>query len=223
MDYTEAAPESSSQTNTREAVLDAKSGLLRGISLADATLLLVGGIIGTGIFLTSGDVAAATHTPLVFIAAWITGMLVSWLASVSVAELGAMFPEAGGQYVYLREAYGEFVAFLYGWMIFSVNVCGSLAAIAVGFAYYMGAIIPPFLASRPLVTVYGHTLNCGHVVAVSALVFLTWINIVGLRPAIILQNFATWAKFISIGAFLLLGFSFGHGHLSYLFYSNTQD
>ena len=92
-------------------------------------------------------------------------------------------------------------------MIFSVNVCGSLAAIAVGFAYYMGAIIPPLHASRPIFTIYGHTLNCGHVVAISALVFLTWINIVGLRPAIILQNLATWAKFASIGAFLLLGFS----------------
>src|SRR6185369_2589804 len=208
MDYTEAAQKSSSAAVNDGLGTVTKSGLIREISLTDATLLLVGGIVGTGIFLTSSDVAAATYTPLVFIAAWVTGMLVSWLASVSVAELGAMFPEAGGQYVYLREAYGEFTAFLYGWMIFSVNVCGSLAAIAVGFAYYMGAIIPPLHASRPILSIYGHTLNCGHVVAIAALVFLTWINIVGLRPAIILQNLATWAKFVSIGAFLLLGFSF---------------
>jgi basic amino acid/polyamine antiporter, APA family len=222
MDYTEATPEPSSKVSASGFATDQKTGLIRGISLTDATLLLVGGIIGTGIFLTSGDVAAATHTPLVFIAAWMAGMLVSWLASVSVAELGAMFPEAGGQYVYLREAYGEFTAFLYGWMIFSVNVCGSLAAIAVGFAYYMGAIIPPLHASRPILTIYGHTLNCGHVVAITALVFLTWINIVGLRPAIILQNLATWAKFVSIGAFLLLGFSFGHGHWSNFTASSTE-
>jgi basic amino acid/polyamine antiporter, APA family len=222
MDYTEAAPQPSSEADTNAPITDGKSGLIRGISLSDATLLLVGGIIGTGIFLTSNDVAAATHTPLVFLAAWFTGMLVSWLASVSVAELGAMFPEAGGQYVYLREAYGEFVAFLYGWMIFSVNVCGSLAAIAVGFAYYMGAIIPQLHAARPIFKVYGHTLNCGHVVAISALVFLTWINIVGLRPAIILQNLATWAKFVAIGAFLLLGFSLGHGHWSNFMANPTE-
>jgi APA family basic amino acid/polyamine antiporter len=184
------------------------------MSLADAVLLLVGGIIGSGIFLTSGDVAAATRIPLVFIAAWVAGMVVSWLASVSVAELGSMFPEAGGQYVYLREAYGELVAFLYGWMIFSVNVCGSLAAIAVGFAYYMGAIIPALQASRPVATILGFTLNCGHLVAIVALVFLTWINILGLRPAIILQNLATWAKFAALGAFLLLGFAVGHGSWS---------
>lgn len=184
------------------------------MSLSDAVLLLVGGTIGTGIFLTSNDVAGATRTPLVFLLAWVAGMVVTWLASVSVAELGSMFPEAGGQYVYLREAYGSFVAFLYGWMIFTVNVCGSLAAIAVGFAYYIGAIIPALHASRPIFTVLGFTLNYGHAIAVSALVFLTWINIIGLRPAIILQNLATWAKFGAIGAFLLLGFAFGRGHWS---------
>jgi APA family basic amino acid/polyamine antiporter len=214
MDYTEAASKPSPVPANSVTDIDTKSGLVRGISLADATLLIVGGIIGTGVFLTAGDVAAATKTPLVFVAAWVAGMIVSWLASVSVAELGSMFPQAGGQYVYLREAYGEFVAFLYGWMIFSVNVCGSLAAIAVGFAYYLGAIIPALHAARPLFTYAGHTLNVGHVVAISALVFLTWINIVGLRPAILLQNLATWAKFIAIGAFLLLGFSLGHGHWS---------
>src|SRR5690242_12210350 len=84
MDYTEAAPEPSSKVSASANAADPKTGLIRGISLTDATLLLVGGIIGTGIFLTSGDVAAATHTPLVFLAAWVAGMLVSWLASVSV-------------------------------------------------------------------------------------------------------------------------------------------
>src|SRR6185369_15566580 len=78
----------------------------------------------------------------------------------------------------------------------------------------MGAIIPALRASRPIFSVYGHTFNCGHFVAISALMFLTWINIVGLRPAIILQNLATWAKFAAIAAFLLLGFSVGHGHWS---------
>ncbi len=190
------------------------AGLVRAISLGDAVLLIVGGIVGTGIFLTSNDVATSTRVPIVFVAAWVAGMVVTWLASVSVAELGSMFPEAGGQYVYLREAYGELVAFLYGWMIFSVNVCGSLAAIAVGFAYYMGAIVPQLQSARPLVTIFGWTLNCGHVVAIVAIIFLTWINIIGIRPAVILQNLATWVKFGALGAFLLLGFTLGHGSWS---------
>ena len=111
------------------------------MSLSDAVLLLVGGTIGSGLFLTSNDVASATRTPLLFMLAWIAGGVVSLLACYSIAELGSMYPEAGGQYVYLREAYGDFVAFLYGWMIFSVNVTGSIAAIAAGFAAYAGAII----------------------------------------------------------------------------------
>lgn len=212
MNYSEAAskpsPDPPGTTNGQ------KASLVRAMSLADAVLLIVGGIVGTGIFLTSNDVAASTRIPIVFIAAWVAGMVVSWLASVSVAELGSMFPEAGGQYVYLREAYGELAAFLYGWMIFSINVCGSVAAIAVGFAYYMGAIIPQLHAARPIVTVLGFTLNYGHVVAIAAIVFLTGINIIGLRPAVTLQNLATWVKFGALGAFLLLGFAVGHGSWS---------
>jgi basic amino acid/polyamine antiporter, APA family len=189
--------------------------LVRGISLGDAVLLLVGGIIGSGLFLTSSDVAAAVRVPWLFMLAWATGMLVNYLASASVAELGAMFPEAGGQYVYLREAFGEFVAFLYGWMIFTINVCGSLAAIAAGFAAYAGALVPILQPTRAIFTVYGWSFTMGHFVAIGALIVLTWINIIGLRPAVILQNVATWAKFAAIGVFLLLGFTFGHGSWSH--------
>lgn len=214
MDYTQAGAE----TPATKQALDpsVQPSLVRGISLLDAVLLLVGGIIGSGLFLTSADVASAVKTPLLFILAWVVGMGVSWLASVSVAELGAMFPEAGGQYVYLREAYGEFVAFLYGWMIFTVNVTGSLAAIAAGFAAYTGAVIPALDASRPLFHIYAWHFTMGHAVAMGSLVFLTWINVIGLRAGVVLQNIATWAKFIAIGGFLFLGFTIGHGHWSNL-------
>ncbi len=188
-----------------------KPTLVRGISLTDAVLLLVGGTIGSGLFLTSNDVAASVHTPLLFILAWVAGMLVTGLASVSMAELGAMYPEAGGQYIYIREAYGEFVAFLYGWMIFSVNVTGSLAAIAAGFAAYTGALIPALSASRPLLSIFAWHLTVGHVLAIGALTFLTYINIIGLRRAVVLQNIATWAKFAAIAAFVVFGFAVGRG------------
>lgn len=193
---------------------EAKPTLVRGVSLGDAVLLLVGGIIGSGVFLTASDVAGSVRTPVLFIAAWVVGMLVSLLAALSVAELGAMYPDAGGLYVYLREAYGEFVAFLYGWMIVAVNATGGLAAIAAGFAAYTGAIIPELQASRPVFAVLGWTLNIGHVVAIGALAFLTFINVVGLRPAVILQNIATWTKFAALAVFLVLGFTLGKGDWS---------
>ena len=212
MDYNQAsASQPVLEANARPGVPE-KPGLVRGMSLSDAVLLLVGGTIGSGLFLTSNDVASATRTPLFFMLAWIAGAAVSLLACYSIAELGSMYPEAGGMYVYLREAYGDFSAFLYGWMIFSVNVTGSIAAIAAGFAAYAGAIIRPLNAARPLLSIGHWTLNMGHVVAIIAILFLTWINVIGLRPAVILQNIATWAKFIAIGGFLVLGFAFGHGH-----------
>ena len=212
MDYTQATS-SAVQAPAGEAP---KPTLVRGISLTDAVLLLVGGTIGSGIFLTSSDVAGSVRTPLLFMLAWVVGMVVSVLASLSMAELGAMYPEAGGQYIYLREAFGEFPAFLYGWMIITINVTGSIAAIAAGFASYAGSISPVLSASRPVWSIGGWTLNMGHVIAIVAICFLTFINIVGLRPAVILQNVATWAKFAAIAAFLLLGFAVGHGNWSNL-------
>ncbi len=209
MDYIQAPPP---EIQREPVPAIAEPALIRGISLLDAVLLIVGGIIGSGLFLTAPAVAASVRTPLLFILTWVAGMLVAVLAGLSVSELAAMYPEAGGQYVYLREAYGEFAAFLYGWMILSVNVTGALAAIAAGFATYTGAVIPALESTRPLFTLFGWTLNVGHLVAISALVFLTAVNIIGLRPAVILQNAATWAKFAAIGIFLSLGFTLGHGN-----------
>jgi APA family basic amino acid/polyamine antiporter len=216
MDYTEASALSKNIEPGDTAQMPAKPTLLRGMSLGDAVLLLVGGTIGSGLFLTSSDVAASTRTPLLFMSAWVVGGIVAILACYSVAELGSMFPQAGGQYIYLREAYGEFVAFLYGWMIFSVNVTGSIAAIAAGFAAYAGAVFSPLRAVRPVLSIGVWTLNVGHLVAIGAIIFLTWINVVGLRRAVVLQNIATWAKFAAIGGFLVFGFAFGHGHWSNL-------
>ena len=112
--------------------------LIRGLSLLDSILLLAGGIIGSGIFLTAADVSSNTRTPVLFLSIWVIGMVITMLACFAFAEMGAMFPEAGGQYIYLREAYGDLVAFLYGWMIFTVSVGGTIAALGAGFAEYAG-------------------------------------------------------------------------------------
>src|SRR5438094_7727740 len=117
--------------------------LVKGLSLLDAVFLLVGGVIGSGIFLTAGQIATTLRRPDMFILVWVVGGIISLLACFAVAELGGMFPQAGGQYVFLREAYGELPAFLYGWMIFTVVQTGTIAALAVGFAQYFCAVFFP--------------------------------------------------------------------------------
>ena len=182
----------------------------------DSVLLLAGGIIGSGIFLTAQDIAVSTRKPWLFLSVWGLGLLITLLACFAFAEMGAMFPEAGGQYVFMREAYGEFVAFLYGWMIFTVSVGGTIAALGAGFAVYVGSIFPALAAERPLIVLGHFTLTCGHLVAISAIAVQTFINIFGVHKGAVLQNIATWLKFATIGAFVVLGVSVGKGSWSHL-------
>jgi APA family basic amino acid/polyamine antiporter len=177
-------------------------------------MLMVGGIIGSGIFLTAGEIANAVHKPLLFFAVWLIGGLISLLACFAFAEMAAMYPEAGGQYVYLREAYGEFPAFLYGWMIFTVGQSGTIAALAVGFAEYFGAILPFASAHKPIMTIRGWPFTRGEVVSTAAIILLTYINVLGLKRGSALVNLATWAKFAAIAAFVLLGLAVGKGSWS---------
>ena len=189
--------------------------LVRRLSLLDSILLLAGGIIGSGIFLTAQDVALNTRTPLLFLAVWALGLLITMPASFAFAEMGAMFPDAGGQYVYMREAYGEFVAFLYGWMIFTVSIGGTIAALAAGFSLYFGSVFPALDASHTVLTLGSFTLTRGHLVALTAIAVQTVINIFGVRQGAILQNIATWTKFGAIAAFVLLGLALGKGSWSH--------
>jgi len=188
--------------------------LLRGLSLLDAVLLLVGGVVGSGIFLTSGQIADQVRYPSLFILVWVIGGAVSLFATFAFAELASMYPDAGGQYVYLREAYGEFPAFLYGWMIFSVAQTGSIAALAVGFAEYMGAFTP-LDPHRAIFHVGSWIFSRGHLVALAAIAVMTWVNIVGVRRGATVQNLATWLKFAAIGVFVGLGFLLGNGSWSH--------
>src|SRR3974390_2394113 len=188
--------------------------LVRGLSLMDAVMLLVGGIIGSGIFLTAAPIASAVHKPWFFLGIWLVGGIITLLACFAFAEMAAMFPEAGGQYVFLREAYGEFPAFLYGWMIFTVGQSGTIAALAVGFAEYFGAILPFASAHQPVATIVGWSLTRGHLVSTSAILLLTAINVLGLKRGSALINVATWAKFAAMGIFVLLGLAIGKGSWS---------
>ena len=201
--------------------------LVRELSLKDAVLLVIGAVIGSGIFANSADVARALPAPLLFFAIWAVGGVICYLAAVAVAELGAMYPEAGGQYVYLREAFGDVVAFLYGWMMLTAGGSGGIATIAVAFAAYFGKVIPILDADQVIWTTPGFTFKAGHIisapwhltrgdlVASAAIGFLTLVNILGVRRALTLQNIATWIKYIGIAGFVLLGFAFGKGSFSH--------
>src|ERR1700692_965285 len=121
---------------------DAEPTLVRGLTLLDSVLLLASGIIGSSIFLTAKDIAGPLPHPLLFLGVWVLGGAISLCACVAFAELGSMFPDSGGQYIYLREAYGDLPAFLYGWMLFSVANGGTIAALSVASAAYLGGIVP---------------------------------------------------------------------------------
>src|SRR3984885_6021259 len=129
IDSAEAAEPSTAST---------QPSLVRGLSLLDSVLLLVRGIIGSSIFLTAKDIAGPLPQPMLFLLVWVLGAAFLLCACCALAELGSMFPDSGGQYIYLREAYGDLVAFLYGWMLFSVANGGSIAALSVASAAYTG-------------------------------------------------------------------------------------
>ena len=117
-------------------------GLLRSLGLRDALALVVGTIIGTGIFLKAAVMSQQVGAAVWVLAAWAAAGLLSWCGAVVYAELGARFPYAGGEYVYLREAYGPFVAFLYGWQRFWIGGPGSIAAYGVGAATFLSGLVP---------------------------------------------------------------------------------
>src|SRR5947207_11335760 len=136
--------------------------LVRGLSLLDSVLLLVSGIIGSSIFLTAKDIATPLPHPSLFLLVWVLGALISLCACFAFAELGSMFPDSGGQYIYLREAYGDLIAFLYGWMLFAVANGGSIAALSVASAAYLGQVVPFVSQEHVLFTVLGVAFTRAH-------------------------------------------------------------
>src|SRR5437763_10693360 len=144
--------------------------LIRGLSLLDSVLLLVSGIIGSSIFLTAKDIATPLPQPILFLGVWVLGGVISMFACFAFAELGSMFPDSGGQYVYLRETYGDLVAFLYGWMLFSVSNGGTIAALSVASAAYLGGIIPSISQQHVIFSALGIVVTRAHVVALAAII-----------------------------------------------------
>lgn len=193
---------------------DSQPTLIRGLGLLDSVLLLVSGIIGSSIFLTAKDIAGPLPQPMLFLLVWVLGAVISLCACFAFAELGSMFPDSGGQYIYLREAYGDLIAFLYGWMLFSVANGGSIAALSVASAAYVGQVLPIVSQAHVAFTIAGMAITRAHLLGLFLIALVTYVNVVGLRWGTLLQNLSTWTKFAAMAAFVILGFAIGKGNWS---------
>jgi basic amino acid/polyamine antiporter, APA family len=166
-------------------------GLARRLGLFDATMLVMGGIIGSGIFVTPAEVARHVTTPLLIVGVWVLGGIVALFASFIYAELAARRPEVGGQYAYLRDAYGPMPAFLYGWALLLVIQSGGMAAVAITFARYFGELVQLQLSDN--------------LVAVAVLALLTLINCMGVRSGSNVQSGLMVLKIAAIGVLVVAG------------------
>jgi APA family basic amino acid/polyamine antiporter len=199
-------------------------GLVRALGLLDTTLLVIGLVIGSAVFMVTGGpdgVARLLPTPGALILAWVAGGALSFAGALVFAELGAALPHAGGQYVFLREAYGDLIGFLYGWSLFMVINTGTLAALAVGYAEYFGAFFPSLgtdriVASIP-VPLLGHALaiSAGQLNAVFVIALLTVVNCFGIKEGSVFQGIVTVMKIGSFAGFMILGLAIGHGSLGH--------
>ena len=191
----------------------AEIGFVRKLGLADTVFLVIGAVLGSGIYMTPGLIAAGLPSPGLLLLVWLTGGLVTLCGALTFAELGAMYPQAGGQYIYLREAYGPGAAFLFGWAFFGFIMCGGLAALAVGFAEFLGSFFPALSTGRVLVhfALLGQplALSAGQVVAAAAILLLTLVNTFGIRSGAVIQNGLTIIRLATVAGLVVLGVLFG--------------
>src|SRR3979490_13417 len=185
-------------------------GFVRAIGLFDGTMIVVGSMIGSGIFIVAADIARQTGSAGGLLTAWLITGLLTVSAALSYGELAALFPHAGGQYIYLREAYSPLWGFLYGWTLFLVIQTGTIAAVAIGFARYLGvlapAISPQTWVMHPLAisSKYAISLSVQQLVAVLMIIFLTFLNTLGVQLGKLIQNIFTSAKTLSLLGLIFL-------------------
>jgi APA family basic amino acid/polyamine antiporter len=180
--------------------------LVQGLRLFDATTIIMGSMIGSGIFIVSANMARELRSPGMLLLAWAVTAVMTVLAALSYGELAAALPRAGGQYVFLREAFGPLFGFLYGWTLFLVIQTGTIAAVVVAFAKFFGLFVPWVSASHTLLSLpFGYGVSSQHLVAISVIVILTWVNCLGLREGATVQNVFTVAKVGGLLTLVVLG------------------
>jgi len=188
-----------------------RTGFVRGLGLLDSTMIVAGSMIGSGIFIVSADIARQVGSPGWLLVVWLVTGLLTVMAALSYGELAAMMPKAGGQYVYLREAFSPLWGFLYGWTLFMVIQTGTIAAVAVGFGRYLGVIWPRISESKYIIepirlgSSYAISLSTAQLVGVLLIVLLTWMNTRGLKLGKLVQNVFTITKTGALIGLILLG------------------
>ena len=197
-------------------VAETKStGFIRGLGLVDSTMIVAGSMIGSGIFIVSGGISKQVGSPGWLLVVWIVTGLLTVMAALSYGELAAMMPKAGGQYVYLREAFSPLWGFLYGWTLFLVIQTGTIAAVSVGFARYLGVLVPSIaedkylIAPKHIVGSYAVSLSYAQLVGIALIVLLTFMNTRGLRLGKLVQNVFTTAKTGALIGLIILGIIVG--------------
>jgi basic amino acid/polyamine antiporter, APA family len=198
-----------------QAAAKNEPGFVRAIGLFDGTMIVVGSMIGSGIFIVAADISRQTGSPGGLILTWVLTGLLTISAALSYGELAALFPHAGGQYIYLREAYSPLWGFLYGWTLFLVIQTGTIAAVAVGFARYLGVVWPAISPSVWIVhpialgSKYAISLSVQQLVGVLMILFLTFINTLGVQLGKLIQNVFTGAKTLALVGLIFLGIFVG--------------
>jgi basic amino acid/polyamine antiporter, APA family len=187
---------------------------VRGLGLLDSTMLVAGSMIGSGIFIVSAIIARQVGAPGWLLVVWLVTGLLTLMASLSYGELAAMMPKAGGQYVYLREAFSPLWGFLYGWTLFLVIQTGTIAAVAVGFARYSGVLVPWVSESTYLIAPirfggYAFSLSTAQFVGLCMIALLTFMNTRGLKLGKLVQNVFTTAKTGALIGLIILGIIVG--------------
>ncbi|HYK09941.1 MAG TPA: amino acid permease [Gemmatimonadales bacterium] len=190
--------------------------LQRALRSFDAAMIVIGSMIGSGIFITSAESARLVGAPGWLLAAWGLAGLLTMTGALTCAELAAAYPRAGGQYVFLRDAYGPGVGFLFGWALFTVIQSGTIAAVAVAFASFLGVLVPAVAPSRFLVTPmalggsgFAISLSTEQLTALLSILLLTFANTRGLRQGVRVQNVSTVAKVAALAGLIVLGLAVG--------------
>lgn len=191
------------------------TGFVRGLNLFDATMIVVGVMIGSGIFIVSADMARLIASPGWLLMAWVVTGVLTITAALSYGELASMMPKAGGMYIFLREAWSPLYGFLYGWTSFTVIQTGTIAAVSVAFARFLEILWPTVSESRYIIapihlsTNYAISLSTAQLVALFVIVLLTWTNTRGLEYGKLVQNVFTSAKMLALAAIIIVGFALG--------------
>src|SRR5450432_4059700 len=181
-----------------------KHEFVKAIGLFDGTMIVVGSMIGSGIFIVAAEISRQTGSPGGLLLTWVLTGCLTIVAALSYGELAAMFPHAGGQYIYLREAYSPLWGFLYGWTLFLVIQTGTIAAVAVGFARYLGVLFPSISGNTWIIhpidlgSKYAISLSVQQLVGILMIALITFLNTLGVRLGKIIQNIFTSAKTLAL-------------------------